>query len=113
MSYEANKPKYHLCISVSGGFIFLNKKKARDYPDDLVVPCSEIPCIPATESGFSTISCSQVFNLSAAELKQRKAESKGRVSKALLANIIDFCEDSDSLEPETMEKICSGLEDWI
>jgi len=113
MSYEANKPKYHLCVTVSGGFIFLNKKKTRDYPDDLVVPCSDIDCIPPTESGYSTISCGQVFTLSDAELQRRRADCKGRVSGKLLARIVDFCGECDSIEPETVEKICSGLDDWI
>lgn len=113
VSSEAGKVKYHLCVHLNGRFIFLNSPKSKAFRGDLVVPCSEIPCVPATPSGYSVISCNLVMHKTNAQLKAAKAVCLGSVSVSLLRKVLQFVEDSPVLSDEEKDQILDGLGDWL
>lgn len=112
-SSEANKPKYHLCVSLGGHYLFLNSPKTRSYPGDFIVPCTEIPVVPATPSGNSIISCSLVLHETDADLRRLRAQKRGSISHDLLKRLITFVEQTPVLSDEDRDKVLDGLGDWI
>jgi hypothetical protein len=112
-SAEANKPKYHLCICSTGKFLFINSPKAKSFPGDFSVPCSDIPCLPPTPEGNSIISCTLVIPLKDAELKKRKAEKKGTVASSVLLRLCTFVDNATFLSQDDKDAILNGLGDWL
>jgi hypothetical protein len=108
----ANKPKFHLCVSVGGCFLFLNSPKPKSFVGDLEVDCAELPFLPATPSGKSVVSCSLPVLIREGELRT-KAELLGEAPRSLLLRIFEFVEDADYLSEEDRELILSGLDGWI
>jgi hypothetical protein len=108
----ANKPKYHLCISVGGGFLFLNSPKDRSWPGDLLVDGGDLPFLPPTPTGKSVVSCSLVVIIGAGELA-RRAELIGEAPRSLLLSIFEFVEEADFLTEEDREIILAGLDGWL
>lgn len=112
-SEVAGKRKYHLCIHVGGGFLFLNSPKVRSYAGDLLVDCDEFPFLPATDNGKSVISCSMVLRYTARQLARGKAERLGACSKNLLMTLIREVEASEVLSDEDRDFLLDGLSDGI
>jgi len=112
-SSVAGKHKFHLCLGLGGTFLFINTPKSKQFLGDLVVDCSEIPCINPTASGKSVISCSMVIRMTAAELAHCKAKKHGAVSHQLLQKLLKFVEASPVLSPEDKEAILDGIGDAI
>ena len=111
-SDDAGKRKYHLCISFDGHFIFLNSPKHKSYPGDMFVPCKEIDCIPATDSGFSVISCTMLMKKNDAELVKCGAKRLGSVKPKLLAELAKFVSTSPVLTEEDKEIFLNAIGDW-
>ena len=109
-SMVAGKPKFHLCISLDGCFLFLNSYK-RDYPGDIVVPCTDFPYLDATDSGLSVICCSMILRLRPDEVAGGIV--KGRAPKSLLLKVFEEAEASEVLSDVDRETIMAGLADWI
>jgi len=107
------KPKYHLCVSVGGAFLFLNSPKPKRFDGDLNVDGAHLPFLPATPEGFSVLSCATIIRMTAADLRKAKAELLGQAPRAVLVMICDFVEDAEFLTEEERELILSGLEDWL
>ena len=78
-----------------------------------MVSCSEIDCLPPTESGKSVISCSLLISMTDAELKHLKAEKIGSVSFGLLRRLTMFVEGSPVLSAEDKDAIIAQMEDVI
>ncbi len=112
-SERAEKRKYHLCISLSGHYIFLNSPKSKAYPGDLIVDCIEFPFLTPTPEGFTNISCTVVMQMSSADLKRHRARRLGAVSHDLLRRILHFVENSPVVPDRTRQEILDGLADWI
>jgi len=112
-SDEAGKPKFHLCISLSGHFLYVNTPKPRSYPGDFIIPCSDLPFLHPTKSGYSAISCSVVLRKSEDVLRRLKAKRVGSVSPLLLRKLIEFIDHSIVLSDEDKEDALEGLGDWI
>lgn len=112
-SQVAGKPKWHLCVSLDGCFLFINSPKVKAYLGDFVVPCSELPFLPLTASGESIISCNIVLRLSDQELRRSKAAFVGSISKSLLLRLFEFLERSEALSEEDREACLDGLQDWL
>lgn len=112
-SDEAEKQKYHLCISFENHFLFLNSPKKQVYPGDFVVPCTDIPCLPATESGNSIISCTLIMRKSEAELSTLKAQKIGSVSMELITRLGRFVRASPVLSDDEKDAFCEAAGDWI
>ena len=112
-SIVANKKKYHLCLNLNGKFLLINSPKSKIFRGDFVVSCSEIDCLPPTESGKSVISCSLLISMTDAELKHLKAEKIGSVSFGLLRRLTMFVEGSPVLSAEDKDAIIAQMEDVI
>jgi hypothetical protein len=97
LSDEANKPKFHLCVSQDNKFLFINSPKKKTYPADFVVPCTDIPCLDPTPDGNSIISCSLLLPLSDAALLRCKAKKRGVVSSKVLQRLIKGTSNNDAL----------------
>jgi hypothetical protein len=111
-SDTAGKRKFHLCISVIGDYLFINSPKRRTYPSDFVIPCTDIPCIPPTDSGYSIISCSLLISMSDWRLKKLQAQKLGTIDVRILKKLIAFVENSPVLSPGEKNSIIGGLGDW-
>lgn len=109
----AGKPKYHLCISLSRGFLFLNSPKPKQRPGDLVVPCSDFPFLQPTATGDSVICCTTIVHLSNGELNDKRTKIMGQASKDLLLKVFEFVEGAEFLSEADQEDILGGLEDWL
>lgn len=108
----ANKPKFHLCISIGGGFLFLNSPKEKSWPGDLEIEGGDLPFLPATATGKSIVACNLVVLIGDGELR-RKGEFMGAAPKSVLLKIIEFVEDATFLAEEDRELILTGLDGWI
>lgn len=113
LSNEANKPKYHLCVCPTGKFLFINSPKAKSYPGDFIVLCTDIPCLDPTPEGKSIISCTLVIPLSDRDLTRCKAEKKGTVAKGVLGRLCAFVDNSTVLSAEEKDAVLNGLADWV
>lgn len=111
-SNDANKRKYHLCISIDGYYIFLNSPKPASYPGDFIVSCTDLPGVPPTPSGKSIISCTLVMKKSDAELVKCKAKKLGSVKPSLLADLAIFVRTSPVLTEEEREIFFDAAGDW-
>lgn len=109
----ANKPKFHLCISLNGYYLYVNSPKARSFPGDVVFPCSEFAFLDPTPSGLSIVSCNVVLPLSDRDLRAGRAVRKGTVSKAVLRAIVAEIESSTILPQEQIDQALYGLGDWL
>jgi hypothetical protein len=111
-SDEAGKHKFHLCVCPTGKYLFLNSPKARGFDGDFHVPCNEVPLDPTPE-GYSIISCTTLMAIPDAELKRRKAATKGRISNVILTKLVAFVEGLDVLSQDEKDAITDGLADWL
>jgi hypothetical protein len=111
-SDEAGKHKFHLCVCPTGKFLFLNSPKAKSYPGDFHVPCSEVPLEPTPE-GYSVVSCNDLMTISEVKLKQLKATTKGRISNVILKDLLAFVEELTILSQNEKDAIIDGLADWL
>lgn len=112
-SAEAGKHKFHLCISTSGHFVFINSPKPRSFPGDFLVKCADVPGIKPTPSGESIISITVVMQKTNGELRSAKARKVGNVSIHTLKALIAFIEHSPVVSDELKEELVEGLGDWV
>ena len=112
-SAEAKKHKFHLCISQTGDFVFLNTPKKKRRPADLYVSCDELPGIEPTETGESIISCSLVMQKTDVQLRSAGAKKKGQCGTATLKKIIAFVENNDVLTDDEKEAVIGSLSEWV
>lgn len=109
----AGKRKSHLCVSLNNQYVFINSPKDTNYPGDLVVPCSDIPCLTPTKSGESIISCSLIMTIPDADLKRHQAQKKGSVSASVLGKIAAFIQSTPTLSEEEKERFFDAAGDWL
>lgn len=112
-SIEANKPKYHLCVSLGGHYLLLNSPNSIIYEGNLALPCSDFPFLAPTPTGETVICCTLVLAPSARTLAKVKPVVKGTVSRAVLLKIVSFVEDCDALSEDDREAILAGLDGWL
>jgi hypothetical protein len=110
-SFTASKHKWHLCINVSGGFLFLNSPKDRVYPGDLEIDCAAVDGVAPTETGKSIISCNAVIRMTARQLDLCGAKRVGCLRKEELMELRDHAEASRVLSIEDKRIIREGLKD--
>ena len=110
----AKKRKYHLCIGVSGYFLFINSPKPhRDLATDFKVDAVHLPFLEARPEGYSIISCSVVVEMDRTELLRNKASRLGSVPKSVMRELFKFIDASKVIEPDTKETILEHLADWL
>lgn len=111
-SEHAPYPKWHLCVSDEGHFVYLNSPKAKAWPGDYPIDAAEVPFIPPHPSGQSIISCRNVMLKTAADLKAANATLEGRLSSAVLTELLIFVDGNPVMAEEDQEKMLNGLGDW-
>lgn len=112
-SDHAAYPKWHLCVSSEGHYIYLNSPKAKAYPGDFPISGAEVPFVPPHPSGQSVISCRNVMLKSRADLRNANAKLEGRVSEAVLKALLIFVDGNPVMSEEDQETILDGLGDWV
>jgi hypothetical protein len=113
-SIEAGKFKYHLCVSISGHFLFLNSPKPwRNFPSDFKISSNVLPFLKPTPEGYSIVSCSKVMKKSDHDLKKSRAKKIGQLPINILRDLIPFIENCETIELETKNTIVSELADWL
>lgn len=109
-SNDADKEKYHLCISLNGKYLFVNSPKKRVYEGDLVLPCSDFPFLDPTPSGESIVCCTLIVGQPP---KGKRELFKGKVSPDVLSKIIAFVENCAVIADEDRDAILDGLGEWV
>jgi hypothetical protein len=113
-SEEAEKRKFHLCISVGGYFLFINSPKSyRSFPTDFRVDARHLPFLEERPEGYSIVSCSLVMRKTRSELLKMKAKREGVMPVVIMRELFAFIEASDVIEPATKAQIIDELADWI
>lgn len=112
-SDHAAYPKWHLCVSDDGHFIYLNSPKLKAYAGDYAILASDVPFIPAHVSGQSIISCRNVMKKSRADLMAAGATHKGRISPKILGDLLIFVDGNPVLSEDDQQIILNGLGDWV
>jgi hypothetical protein len=111
-SEGAQKPKFHLCVSLNGCYLFLNTPK-KPYPGDFSIPCTELPFLEPTASGESIISCNMVIRMSDDDLRRYRAKRKGSLGVGVLHQLIVFIENTTVLSQTDKDELLDGLGGWV
>lgn len=112
VSEDAGYKKYHLCISLEGCFLYLNTPRAKSFPGDFTISNTDVPFLPATESGDSIIACNLVIHKSDAELRKQKVKLLGSVRPDLLRKLLLFIEATPVMSEADREAALDGLGEW-
>lgn len=112
-SIDANKPKYHLCVSLGGHYLLLNTPNAITYEGNLVLPCTDFPFLNPTATGETVVCCTLVLCPTQQTLAKVKPVVKGTVTRAVLLKIVAFVEDCEALSEDDREAILDGLDGWL
>lgn len=111
-SDEADKPKYHLCISLDGCFLYVNSPRTKPFPGDFPILNADVPFLGTTETGQSIISCNYVVTMTPDEYRDKRAKFKGKVDPSLLRKLLVFIEECDAMSEEHLELALDGLGNW-
>ena len=109
----AGKHKFHLCVSFSNCFLFINSPKPKWFPGDFEVDCASVPGVTPTASGKSIVACNAVVRMTDAELRKCGAKKVGQMPVATIAAILLFVEESPVLSAADKRAVLDGLGDWI
>ncbi|MCU4182673.1 hypothetical protein [Bosea sp. BH3] len=104
--------KYHLCVAIgidgaAHQFLFLNSDP--NFLDTFVVNCTEIPCLPPSETGVTAISFSMVPRFNEKQLAIYKSTKMGTLSKEIAQRAAAFGASTKSLPKAQLAVVVSGL----
>lgn len=110
---QAGYKKYHLCLSLpsdefAAKFLFINSDPQFD--DQFVVPCENLPMIPASETGYSCFSFSMIPRFSAKNLQLYGAENLGRIQLDLARDLRNFADRVRSLSSNDLAFVKLALD---
>lgn len=108
------KKKYHLCISSDPLFLFVSthRQRKQDHRGILIIPNSDVPCLPLTDTGKSEISCTTIIKRS---FPDRNVPSKNplcKVERRLMKDLMKFVQGSRQLTPDERDDILEYLYDY-
>jgi hypothetical protein len=108
------KWKYHLCIGCDAVFLFVSTHRHRrqDHRGVLIIPNSEVPCLPPTETGKSEISCTTIIKREFPDPKIPKKNRLCSVERRLMIDLIKFVQYSRQLTPDERDTILENLYDY-
>lgn len=91
--------KYHLCISVgtdgaASKFLFLNSDPS--FQGTYAIKCDKVPCIPASDTGFTAFSFNLLVRYNNHQLGIFKAQKLGELDKGLAADLLAFVLDKNN-----------------
>ena len=109
----ADHPKYHICVLECGDdgsaacFLFLNSETG--WRGDCVLNCAEIPCIPASRTGLSVVSFSQIVRMNARQLQLFRAKKIGRLDPKVARKLEAFAKTVPTLTKQERKIILEAL----
>ena len=107
------KPKHHLCIGGDGIFLFVSTHKLRrdDHRGVMVIPNSEVPFLPPTETSRSEISCTTIIERRFPDPTVPKRNPRGTVERRLMADLLQYVRTSRQLTEDERDAILENLYD--
>jgi hypothetical protein len=91
--------------------LFINSKTG--YAGDLVIANAELPCIPASPTGQSVISCSTIVRASQKQLRLFDAERVGAIPVETARKLHAFVESATTLTKAEKELVLAALANLI
>lgn len=105
------KWKYHLCIACDGVFLFVSthRQRRQDHRGVMIIPNSEVPCLPPTETGKSEISCTTIIKREFPDPEVRPKNRRCSVSRRLMGDLLSFIENSRQLTADERDVIVEHI----
>lgn len=93
--------KYHLCLTApsahaAGQFLWLNSDPT--FEGTYNVPCSRVPCIPASSTGFTCFSFGMFPRYNATQLSLYQATKIGVIDRALAGDLCEFVQKTENVD---------------
>ena len=106
------KEKYHVCVYVGTDgevhrFLYLNSRD--HYEQCFAVPCTDIPCLPESQTGLSVFSFAEAPKFTDGQLKTFKARHIGRLSSEVAMRAYAAAETTTLLSRKDKLMVLSGL----
>ena len=100
MAAQVGYHKYHICISeptgsLVGCFLYINSKSG--YDGDLILSDGEIPNLPASPTGETVISCSQLVRVTKHQLQLFGSTKVGVLPSTVAAKLESFAASASTL----------------
>jgi hypothetical protein len=114
-SATAGYPKWHLCIAAdteteAAKFLYVNSEGG--YDGDFVLPNARIPCIPASPTGKTVISCNILVIINRRQRELFNAQVAGQLDKAAAAELKAHVEGCDTLTRPDKELVVNALDTY-
>jgi hypothetical protein len=108
------KWKYHLCIGCDAVFLFVSthRQRRQDHRGVLIIPNSEVPCLPPTETGKSEISCTTIIKRTFPDPDVPRKNRRCSVTQRLMKDLLKFVESSRQLTADERDSILEYLYDY-
>lgn len=105
----APHPKHHLCVHEDYRFLFLNAPRGRIFPSDLLIRNADVPFLPPTPCGRSTVSCSTLVEIEPVRFRVLRPVLKGEASEEAMRQLVDHLLGCRSVSDEKRERAMDGL----
>lgn len=110
---QAGHNKYHLCISVGAvgealTFLYLNSNP--NFEQTFVCDCSQIPCLPASDTGKTAFTFAMLPRYNEKQLKLYKAKKLGALDAKLAAEIYSFATKVNTMTGGEKKIVLAALE---
>lgn len=108
------KWKHHLCIGSDAVFLFVSthRQRRQDHRGVLIIPNSEVPFLPPTETGQSEISCTTIIQRRFPDPNVPRRNPCGSVDRRLMKDLIKFVQSSRQLNADERDTILDYLYDY-
>lgn len=108
------KFKHHLCIGSDAVFLFVSthRERTEDHRGVMIIPNSEVPFLPPTETKRSEISCTTIIQRIFPDPKVSRKNPKGTVDRRLMKNLLQYVRESRQLTEDEREAILENIYDY-
>ncbi len=108
------KPKHHLCIGSDAIFLFVSThhewRTVR--PGVMIIPNSEVPFLPQTESQQSEISCTMVIQREFPDPTVSRKNLRGSVKRRLMKDLLEYVRKSRQIAEDDRDAILDAIYDY-
>jgi hypothetical protein len=108
------KFKHHLCIGTDGVFLFVSthRKRREDHRGVIVIPNSDVPFLPDTETQQSEISCTTIIKRSFPDPRVPRNNPRGTVVRRLMRDVLCYVRKSRQLTADERDAILDCIYDY-
>ena len=108
------KTKHHLCIGSEATFLFLSTHHEwkANRPGVMIIPNSEVPFLPPTESERSEISCTTIIEREFPDPTVSRQNPQGTVDRRLMKDLLQYVRKSRQLTADERDAILDNLYDY-